>query len=175
MSDPQEPDRAPAGMGGIHRQEDPSELEQDRARRRWMNIVFLALAGGCAMSGAGVAQLLGLVAGLPLGVVVELAEMRAKVAPAEFKLFVKELPGFRIAEFVVWLGLAGACVFKQPLALAWLLAGGWLFDFLTYYRHRPERLRHLYAVTMAIDCFRRFRLPWLYPLPLLAWTVFGAT
>ena len=158
-------------MGGMQRQPDPSELEQDRARRWWMNIAFVALAGGCAMSGAGVGQWLGLVAGLPLGVAIKLAEMRVKVAPEEFKLFVKELSGYRIADFVIWLGVAGAGIFKQPLALAWMLAGAWLYDFITYYRHRPERLRHLYAVTMAIDCFRGFHAPWLYPLPLLAWSI----
>ena len=155
-------------MGGIHRQEDPSEFTQDRVRRRWLNIAFIVLAAACAMSGAGVAQLLGLIAGLPLGVMIKLAEMRAKVAPAEFKLFFKELPSYRIAEFVAWLGLVGAAIFKQPHALAWLFAGAWLYDFATYYRHRPERLRHLYAVTMAIDYFRGFHAPWAYPLPLLA-------
>ncbi|MBI5394066.1 MAG: hypothetical protein HZA91_02090 [Verrucomicrobia bacterium] len=160
-------------MGGSHRQPDPSELGQDRARRWWMNLAFVVLAGGCAMSGAGVSQWLGLVAGLPLGVVINLAEMRAKVAPEEFKLFVKELPGSRIAEFVVWLGVAGAGIFVQPRVLAWMLAGAWLYDFITYYRHRPERLRHLYAVTMAIDGFRGFHVPWAYPLPLLAWALFG--
>lgn len=158
-------------MGGTRRQPDPSELEQDRARRWRMNLAFVVLAAGCAMSGAGVGQLLGLVAGLPLGVAIKLAEMRGKVAPEEFKLFVKELSGYRIAEFVAWLGVAGAAIFKQPLAFAWLLAGAWLYDFVTYYRHRPERLRHLYAVTMAIDHFRGFHVPWAYPLPLLAWAI----
>jgi hypothetical protein len=158
-------------MGGTQRQPDPSELEQDCARRWWMNLAFIVLAAGCVMSGAGVGQFLGIVAGLPLGVAIKLAEMRPKVASEEFKLFVRELSGYRIAEFVGWLGVAGAAIFKQPLAFAWLLAGAWLYDAVTYYRHRPERLRHLYAVTMAIDYFRGFHAPWAYPLPLLAWAI----
>jgi len=123
------------------------------------------------MSGAGVAQLLGLVAGIPLGAIIQLGETRFRVAPQLFRLFVVELPGFRIAEFVVWLGLVGAVIFKEPRAFVWLLAGAWLYDFLTYYRHRPDMLRHLHAVMMAIDRFRRFHLPWMYPLPLLIWAI----
>jgi hypothetical protein len=162
---------APISMGGSHRQADPSELEHDRLRWRLSLSALLALVGGCAMNGAGVAQLLGLVVGIPLGAIIQIGEIRFRVAPQEFRLFVAELPSFHIGEFVIWLGLTGAAIFKEPRTFAWLLAGAWLYDFLTYYRRRPEMLRHLYAVATAIDRFRRFRLPWLYPLPLLVWAI----
>ncbi len=64
-------------MGGTQRQPDPSELDQDRARRWWMNLAVVVLAAGCAMSGGGVGQRRGLVAVLPLGVAIKLVEMRA--------------------------------------------------------------------------------------------------
>ena len=161
----------PSGMGGSHRQEDPSELEQDRVRRWWMHLAFVVLAAACVLGGFGVGQLLGLLAGLPLAILLKLGEMRLKVASGEFRLFIKELPSYRIVELAIWLGLAAAGIFKFPQAAAWMFMGGWLCDTVSYYRHRPERLRHLYAVVMAIDFFRDFRLPWIYPLPLLAWSL----
>jgi hypothetical protein len=49
----------------------------------------------------------------------------------------------------------------------WALLGIWLYDFVTYYHDRPERIRHLYAVAKTFDDLRAFRAPWAWALPAL--------
>jgi hypothetical protein len=55
--------------------------------------------------------------------------------------------------------------------LTWALWGIWLYDFVTYYHDRPERIRHLYSVTKTLDELREFRVPWAWTLPALVWEV----
>jgi hypothetical protein len=51
--------------------------------------------------------------------------------------------------------------------VTWALWGIWLYDFVTYYHDRPERMRHLYAVTKTLDELRDFPAPWAWAIPAL--------
>ena len=95
----------------------------------------------------------------------------AKMAAIERRLVLRELPGRQKIQFAIHGGLVIVVFLLQPLSLPWLLWGIWLYDFVTYYRGRPERMRHLYAVTKTVDELRGFRAPWAWALPALAWEV----
>jgi hypothetical protein len=63
----------------------------------------------------------------------------------------------------------------EPYSCPSALWGLWLYDFVTYYHDRPERLRHLYAVTRTLDELRAFRVPWAWVLPALSWEILRRT
>jgi len=170
-------------MGGATRMHDPSEAAHDRMRRRLMNAVFVALllvtlaqfhwgdAHECTWLGAALL----IVAGVPLGLGVKIFELRFKMATAERRAVLGELPARRKLELVIYGLLACVVLAGEPHAAVWPLWGLWLYDFVTYYHDRPERIRHLYAVTKIIDELRGFPLPWAWTLPALAWEIFRMT
>ena len=166
-------------MHGATRMHDPSEAEHDRTRRRWMNVAFvvillLSLAqlrwiGVHGWNWLGVALLV--VAAMPLGLAVKVFELRFKMAAAERRLVLHELPTSRKIDFAIYGVLLLATFTLQPRLMTWGLWGVWLYDFVTYYHDRPERLRHLYAVTKTLDELRNFRAAWAWVLPALAWGI----
>jgi|SRR5579862_807464 len=170
---------APTGMGGATRMYDPSEAAHDRMRRRCMNVAFLVIllatlaqwhwARVHGWDWVNVALLI--VAAMPLGLAVKIFELRFKMAATERQAVLRELPkdtevGFMIYSVVVILVMA-----MEPFPPAWVLWGIWLYDFVTYYHDRPERIRHLYAVTKTLDEIRDFRAPWAWALPALIWEI----
>ena len=78
-------------------------------------------------------------------------------------------------DFAIYSALAFVIFTLQAHLATWGLWGVWLYDFVTYYHDRPERLRHLYAVTKTLDELRDFRAPWAWALPALAWVVIRTT
>lgn len=176
-------DAAPGGMRGATRMHDPSEAEHDRTRRRWMNAAFVAilLANVAQLHWRGVhgwtwlSVLLLIVAAVPLGLTVKMFELRFKMADDERRLVLGELPKRRKIEFATYSALATVAFALQPDLLSWALWGLWLYDFATYYHDRPERMRHLYAVTKILDELRKFPAPWAWALPSLAWQVLRMT
>jgi hypothetical protein len=160
---------APGGMRGTTRMADPSEALHDRVRRRAMNVAFVAIALGCFwMRGPWPSVLLLLIAAMPAAMAVRVFELRFKMAREERRQLLRELPARK------WLAYAAvvAPVFVlDALWLSWALAGIWLYDFATYYHDRPERMRHLYAVTKTLDELRDFPAPWAWALPALAWEI----
>jgi hypothetical protein len=174
------PDAAPGGMRGSTRMSDPTEAGHDRVRRWLMNAAFVVIL---AMSiahwrwiGLGGADWLHalLLAGaaVPLGLAVKTFELRFKMAGQERRRMLAELPARRKIEFAAYTVLALAAFALQPHRLVWALWGVWLYDFLTYYHDRPERLRHLYAVARTLEELRGFKFPWAWPLPaLLLWFI----
>ncbi len=176
---PRPSDAAPGGMHGATRMHDPSEAEHDRTRRRWMNVAFvvillLSLAqlrwiGVHGWNWLGVVLLI--VAAMPLGLAVKVFELRFKMAAAERRLVLHELPTSRKIDFAIYGVLLLATFTLQPRSMTWGLWGVWLYDFVTYYHDRPERLRHLYAVTKTLDELRNFRAAWAWVLPALAWGI----
>ena len=172
-------DAAPGGMRGATRMHDPSEAGQDRVRRRLMNAAFVAilLLNLAQLHWIGVhgwdwlQVLLLIVAAAPLGLSVKIFELRFKMATEERRLVLRELPQRRKIEFVAY-GLLATIVFMlDSLLFTWALWGIWLYDFVTYYHDRPERIRHLYSVTKTLDELREFRAPWAWTLPVLVWEV----
>ena len=167
---------APGGMGGATRMHDPSEAAHDRVRRRVMNIAFVVIAllnvlqlryiGAHGWDWLRIALLI--VAAIPAGMAVKVFELRFKMAPEERRQVIRELPSGRffayaaIAIVVFWLSM--------PVG-TWALVGVWAYDFVTYYHDRPERMRHLYAVTKTLDELRNFPAPWAWALPALAWEI----
>jgi hypothetical protein len=176
-------DAAPGGMRGATRMHDPSEATYDRTRRRLMNMAFVVILlatlaqlhwgdpHGCTRLGA----LLLIAAGVPLGLTVKIFELRFKMAVTERRAVLRELPARRKIELMVYGVLACVAFSQQPYAIVWPLWGVWLYDFITYYHDRPERIRHLYAVTRILDELRQFPAPWVWTLPALAWEIFRMT
>ncbi|MGA2603225.1 MAG: hypothetical protein ABSG14_03265 [Verrucomicrobiia bacterium] len=176
-------DAAPGGMRGATRMHDPSEAEHDRMRRRLMNVAFVVMLlatlaqlhwsdpHGCTWLGA--VLLIG--AGVPLGLAVKIFELRFKMAAAERRAVLRELPARRKMELVFYGLLASVVFVQQSRSIIWPLWGVWLYDFITYYHDRPERIRHLYAVTAIMDELRQFPAPWLWTLPALTWEIFRMT
>ena len=81
------------------------------------------------------------------------------------RLVLRELPTRQKIEFAIYGALVTFVIAAQLFSLAWALWGVWLYDFVTYYHDRPERMRHLYAVTKTLDELRDFRAPWAWALP----------
>ena len=180
---PRPSDAAPGGMHGATRMHDPSEAEHDRTRRRWMNVAFVVIAllnlaqlhwiGVHGWNWLGVVLLI--VAAMPFGHAVKVFELRFKMAASERRLVLRELPTSRKIDFAIYGALVLVTFALQPRLATWGLCGVWLYDFVTYYHDRPERLRHLYAVTKTLDELRDFRAPWAWALPALAWVVIRTT
>jgi hypothetical protein len=176
-------DAAPGGMHGATRMHDPSEALHDRTRRRWMNVAFvvilvasLAQAHWIGMHGWDWLSVpLLMVATVPLGLTVKMFELRFKMARSERQLVLRELPQSRKLELVVYGAFAVAVFALQPKLTTWALWGVWLYDFVSYYHDRPERIRHLYAVTKILDELRDFPAPWAWALPSLAWELVRRT
>ena len=180
MAPSNRPDNAaPGGMGGATRMYDPSEARHDRIRRRLMNVAFLVIAllnvaqwrliglhGGDRWS-----VLLLMAAAVPSGIAVKVFELRIKMSRDERKRVLRELPARTRAAFTLYACFAIAVGALNAPRLTWALFGVWLYDFVTYYHDRPERIRHLYAVTKTLDEIRQFRAPWAWTLPALAWEV----
>jgi hypothetical protein len=174
---PRPSDAAPGGMRGATRMHDPSEAAHDRTRRRWMNVAFVGILTATVgqfhwlvlrgWDWLGAALLI--VAAIPLGLAVKIFELRFKMAAAERRLVLRELPRSRKIGLVIYGVLATFVFARQPSPPTWGLWGMWLYDFVTYYHDRPERLRHLYAVTKTLDEIRDFRAPWAWTLPALVW------
>jgi len=162
---------------------DPSEAAHDRTRRRWMNAAFVGILAATfaqfrwiGMHGwdwVGAALLI--VAGVPLGLGVKIFELRFKMAAAERRRVLQELPRRRKIGLVIYGALATFVFALQPFPPTWALWGLWLYDFVTYYHDRPERMRHLYAVTKTLDELRGFRAPWAWAVPALAWEILRTT
>ena len=153
-------------MEGSKRMFDPSEAEHDRRRRWIMNAAFVVVVVlNFFVRGSWVA----LIAAMPAAMAVRAFELRFKMARSEWRQVFGELPK---GKWIVY-----AVLFLPVLALnpGWSLAGIWLYDFVTYYHDRPERMRHLYAVTKTLDELRDFRAPWAWTLPALAWEIIRRT
>jgi len=146
-------DAAPGGMRGATRMHDPSEAEHDRMRRRLMNVAFVMML---------LATLAQLHWSDPHGCTWLGAVLR-------------ELPARRKMELAVYGLLASVVFVQQSRSIIWPLWGVWLYDFITYYHDRPERIRHLYTVTAIMDELRQFPAPWLWTLPALTWEIFRMT
>ena len=169
-------DVAPGGMRGATRMHDPSEAAHDRVRRRCINLALLAvvllnalqirLVGVHGIEWLGVVLLV--TAALPLGLAIKVFELRFKMGRDERIRVLRELPRKRKTEFVVYAVLASTAFWLNAPRASWALFGVWLNDFVTYYHDRPERMRHLYAVTKTLDELREFPAPWVWPLPALA-------
>ena len=172
-------DAAPGGMHGATRMYDPSEAQHDRLRRRMMNTAFIVilLLNLAQLHWIGVhgwdclSVILLIIAAVPLGLTVKIFELRFKMATAERCRVLREVPGLTKAGLVVYAVLVIPTFALEPLRLTWALWGIWLYDFITYYHDRPERIRHLYAVMKTLDELRDFRVPWAWPLPALAWEI----
>ena len=172
-------DTAPGGMRGASRMFDPSEAEHDRMRRRLMNVAFatILLLNLAHLHWIGIhgldwlSALLLVAASVPLGLAVKVFELRFKMTGAERRLVLRELPRNRKIEFVIYSVLAIVIFALQSHLLTWALWGIWLYDFLTYYHDRPERMRHLYSVMKTVDELRDFRAPWAWAVPALVWEV----
>jgi hypothetical protein len=166
---------APGGMAGSARMHDPSEAAHDRVRRRLMNAAFvlIALANAAQLRWIGVHGrqwldvALVIVAAAPLGVGVRVFELRFKTATDERRRMLREVPARKKLEWLVYAALVLTVITMHAPLLTWALAGVWLNDFVTYYHDRPERMRHLYAVTKTLDEVRKFRAPWAWTLPAL--------
>jgi hypothetical protein len=172
---------APGGMGGATRMHDPSEFAHDRVRRRTMNIAFVVIvlinAGQLWLVGVHgwdwLSVVLLVVAAMPLGVAVKTFELRFKMAQGERTQMLGELPVRKKVEFTIYAALVVGVFAIQGKFLSWALVGVWLYDFVTYYHDRPERLRHVYAVARTLDELREFPTPWAWALPALAWALLG--
>jgi hypothetical protein len=166
-------------MRGASRMSDPSEADHDQMRRRLMNIAFvvIVLLNFAQLRYVGVAGwdwlnvLLLIVAGVPLGLAVKVFELRFKMAGEERRRVLRELPVRKKIEFAAYSALVTVVFALQPLFFTWMFLGVWLYDFITYYHDRPERMRHLYAVTKTLDELRDFRAPWAWALPALVWEI----
>jgi MFS family permease len=174
---------APSGMGGATRMFDPSEAAHDRTRRRCMNVAFVVIVIATLLQSHWVHVhgwdwlnvLLLIVAAMPLGLAVKIFELRFKMATTERQAVLRELPKNTKVGFAIYSLLAILIMAMQQFSLPWALWGIWLYDFVTYYHDRPERMRHLYAVTKTLDEIRDFRAPWTWALPALAWEIVRMT
>ena len=164
---------APGGMRGATRMHDPSEAEHDRLRRRVMNIAFVVIvllnAAQLRYVGADWRRvLLLIIAAVPAGLAVKVFELRFKMAREERRQVLRELPA---AKFFAYAVLAVVVFALDAPLVTWALVGVWGYDFVTYYHDRPERMRHLYAVTKTLDELRDFPAPWAWTLPALVWEI----
>jgi|SRR5579859_3377333 len=174
---------APGGMGGATRMHDPSEAAHDRTRRRCMNVAFVVIVLATVIQwhwmhvrGWGwLNVLLLVVAAMPMGLAVKVFELRFKMAATERQAVLRELPNHTKIGFAIYAVLVMLVIAAQPFSLPWALWGIWLYDFVTYYHDRPERMRHLYAVTKTLDEIRDFRAPWAWALPALVWQIVRMT
>lgn len=166
-------------MRGATRMYDPSEAVHDRVRRRAMNIAFavIALLNAAQLRAVGVhgwdwlrVTLLA-VAAMPLAMGVRIFELRFKMAREERARMLRELPARKQTEFLVHALLLLILFALDAPYLTWALVGIWLYDFVKYYHDRPERMRHVYAVAKTLDELRRFSVPWVWPLPALAFEI----
>jgi hypothetical protein len=160
---------APGGMLGAKRMADPSEAAHDRARRAAMHVAFFALVTWAILQSwlaptpqRGWTVILFLVAGIPLAFAVRIFELRFKMSRAEWQKVLGELPRATKISLGVYIFCMILCGILWWRGILPLLLGAWLYDFVTYFRHRPERMRHLYAVVMALEDLRKFRFLWAY-------------
>lgn len=179
MNPPRPQDSAPGGMRGSQRMHDPTETAHDRVRRRVMNVAFLALVAASAghlfaigvRGGEWLTVLLLILAAVPLGLVVKVFELRFKMADEERRRALAEVPRSRQLALGTYALLVVVAAGLNPALVSWAFWGVWGYDFVTYYHDRPERMRHLYAVTMILEELRELPAPWAWPLPALAWSV----
>jgi hypothetical protein len=163
-------------MEGSKRMFDPSEAEHDRRRRWLMNAAFIVIVlliaaqlryvgiHGWDWLNAGLMML----AAIPAGLAVKVIELRFKMAEAERRQVLRELPAGKFLAYAV----LGTITFALGTPFAtWALLGIWGYDFVTYYHDRPERMRHLYAVTKTLDELRDFPVPWAWTLPAIVFEV----
>jgi hypothetical protein len=170
---------APGGMRGATRMYDPSEAAHDRVRRWAMNIAFvvIVLLNVTHFRLVGVrcwdwlSVLVMMIAAAPLGIAVKVFELRFKMATEERVRMLGELPGRKKAEFATYAALTIVVFAVDAAFLSWALLGIWLYDFVTYYHDRPERIRHVYAVAKTLDELREFPAPWAWTVPALVWTL----
>ena len=160
-------------MRGATRMHDPSEAEHDRLRRRVMNIAFvvIVLLNAAQLRYVGAdwrCVLLLIIAAVPAGLAVKVFELRFKMAREERRQVLRELPA---AKFFAYATLAVVVFALDAALVTWALVGVWGYDFVTYYHDRPERMRHLYAVTKTLDELRDFPAPWAWTLPALVWEI----
>ena len=166
-------------MRGATRMYDPSEAAHDRVRRALMNLAFVAIAllniaqvwwiGVRGWDWLSVALLA--VCAMPAAMAVKVFELRFKMAREERARMLRELPPRKQCEWSVYALLATATFAINAPYVTWALVGIWLYDFVTYYHDRPERMRHVYAVAKTLDELRGFRTPWAWPLPALVWGI----
>ena len=169
------PEAAPGGMRGTQRMFDPSEAAHDRTRRRWMIVGLVGIAllelGQVAWIGVRgwewLVVVFLVVAGAPLGMAVKVFELRFKLAHAERTELLRGLPRRRQLTWLLYGLVVTAAVVLHARLSPWALLGAWVQDFYTYYHDRPERMRHLYAVTRTLDELRQFPLPWAWAVPAL--------
>jgi hypothetical protein len=156
---------------------DPSEAEHDRLRRWLMNlalllIVLLNIAEWRTIGVHGLREWLTVmllaVAAVPCAVAVRVFELRFKMAAGERRQALRQLPAKRKWEFVVCGLLCLPAFVLNATHLSCALLGVWVYDFVSYYHDRPERMRHLYTLTSTLDLLRDFPAPWMWPLPVLA-------
>jgi hypothetical protein len=175
-------------MGGITRMHDPSELAHDRVRRRVMHIAFafVLIAIVCDLYTFGISVrraafiIAWIIASIPLAIFPRLVELRFKMSGGELRRVLKEIPLRPRLHIAVVIVLWGASVLFHQVApridiladhaaisgisIAWALFGVWLADFFIYFRHRDERLRHIYMVAAALEDVRGFQKEILCPL-----------
>lgn len=172
-------DVAPGGMGGGSRMYDPSEAAHDRVRRRCMNVAFVAIVAlnlaqwhWLGLHGWDwLSVLLLAVAAMPMGMAVKVFELRFKMASEERRRALQQIPARKKVEFGAYGLLAIVALTLNFERVSWALFGIWLYDFATYYHDRPERMRHLYAVTKTLDELREFVVPWAWTLPAVAFEI----
>src|SRR5439155_8323438 len=103
--------------------------------------------------------LLIVIAAAPLGIAIKVFELRFKMATAERVRMLGELPVRKKAEFAIYAALSIPVFAVEAPLLSWALLGIWLYDFVTYYHDRPERIRHVYSVAKTLDELREFPVP----------------
>ena len=157
-------------MEGSKRMADPSEAEHDRVRRLAMNIaLIIVVLLNAILRGNWLRALLLMIAAMPAGVALKIFELRFKMARTEYRQVLRELPAR--TQWTAYAAVVLPVFVLDAPVLAWALAGIWIYDFGTYYHDRPERMRHLYAVTKTLDEVRDFRAPWAWAVPALAWEI----
>jgi hypothetical protein len=109
-----------------------------------------------------------ILAAVPAGLAAKIFELRFKMADEERRQVMRELPA---GKFLAYAALAIVAFALGAPCVTWALVGVWGYDFVTYYHDRPERMRHLYAVTKTLDELREFRAPWAWALPAIAFEV----
>jgi hypothetical protein len=175
---PNEP--ALTGMSGATRMHDPSEALHDRVRRRAMNIAFVALVilNWLQLRWIGVhgwdwlSIVLLMIAAAPAGIVIQVFELRFKMAANERRQLLRDLPAAQQRAWFAYALVSSVAFGLNAVELSWALTGIWLYDFITYYHDRPERIRHFYAVVKIYDSLRSFRRPWMWALPAVAWEIY---
>jgi len=172
-------DAAPGGMRGATRMHDPTEARQDRRRRWLMNLAFAAILLATIIQvhwsrvhgWDWLRAFLSVIAGVPLGLAVKVFELRFKMASDERRRVLRELPRASKAGLIAYAALVVLAAGLSRQSAVWMLWGGWIYDFVTYYHDRPERIRHLYAIMKTLEELRDFWLPWAWPLPALVWGI----